>query len=958
MPQPSALRLGLFLLLAGGVCPAATVVAPAAREVSGSLSGRIVFMAGGHGWVKSGNNWILQRSATNNMVEDYGNLDQISFFADYCFNAGATVVPLRPTGHQTNEVVLDNLHAAVVSTGSWSNNTSEAVYYGVVGSGFRQTPASVTETATTTFTPNLPVTGFYPVYTWVPHGANRTNQLYKILHTGGETTVRIPHHMVGNGWVYLGSYYFNAGSNAANGAVVISNLQPGAAPDTVVIADAIRFGNGMGTSGSGYPREEEGARWWIQNSLGQGQSTNIYLSPNFMAPDEDRQSRPKMIREMNREQAGAATKRLYLTFHSNAFQNGAARGTVGIFNNVSPTNNPTPHQFDLALYVGREVTTNLIGRNAELEYPWTNRGSGITLAGSFFEIDDGHLGGEMDATIGEIAFHDNGMDAALLRDPKARNWIARASYRAVVRYMNQFDGAALTFLPDPPTNVRATGGTNGITVAWSLPPTGFGNATPTGFVVYRSTNGYGFGNPVLTNSGTATTVTLANLPAGQDFYFRVAAFNAGGESFPSETVGCRRPATAGETKVLFVNGYDRFDRTTNLRQPITAQTYRPPGNTGTIERVWPRANNSFDYVVAHGQAISAYGLAFDSCSREAVTNSQITLTNYPVVLWGAGQELTNFNAVAQTKLTAFLTNYGNLFLSGAGVALSLDQTTGPSAADRTFFNGRLHADLATDANTNSGVYTFNPALDGIFQGRTGGDFDDGMKGIYWVKSPEVLTPSGAGARAALYYGAGTNQPAAIQDDGSAGSGRVVYFGFPFETVPNAALRAAYLTNILNFLGGPRVLTAPTNASVRWGTNLILTTAVSGIGPLFCQWYFNHAPLTGATNAALVLSNLTTAASGQYVLVLSNRAGTVTATNLTLAVTLPAAARFSLQWAGSNALNLAVTGETGFRYVVETSPDLLTWEMLTAITLTNGPSFGFSTAPTNTQQFYRARWSAE
>ena len=37
----------------------------------------------------------------------------------------------------------------------------------------------------------------------------------------------------------------------------------------------------------------------------------------------------------------------------------------------------------------------------------------------------------------EVAFHDNTSDAALLRDPKVRNWVARGAYHAVVRYMNR-----------------------------------------------------------------------------------------------------------------------------------------------------------------------------------------------------------------------------------------------------------------------------------------------------------------------------------------------------------------------------------------------------------------------------------------------------------------------------------------------------------------------------------------
>ena len=49
-----------------------------------------------------------QRSENFEIVEDLGNQDQMTFLVDYLFRAGATIVPLRPVGHQIHEVVLDN----------------------------------------------------------------------------------------------------------------------------------------------------------------------------------------------------------------------------------------------------------------------------------------------------------------------------------------------------------------------------------------------------------------------------------------------------------------------------------------------------------------------------------------------------------------------------------------------------------------------------------------------------------------------------------------------------------------------------------------------------------------------------------------------------------------------------------------------------------------------------------
>ena len=183
---------------------------------------------------------------------------------------------------------------------------------------------------------------------------------------------------------------------------------------------------------------------------------------------------------------------------------------------------------------------------------------------------------------------------------------------AVIKFMHQFDTndpPALNFLPEPPTNPRAIADSNGhIALGWSAPVILGGSQNPTNYIIYRSTNGYGFGNPIFT--GNVTSYTISNLTAGVDYYFRVSASNPGGESMPSEVVGCQAPITNGAPRVLVVNGFDRFDRTTNLRHNVVAGTWDQPGNTGDIERVFPRWINGFDYVVQHGKAIANYGLPF------------------------------------------------------------------------------------------------------------------------------------------------------------------------------------------------------------------------------------------------------------------------------------------------------------------------------------------------------------
>jgi hypothetical protein len=785
------------------VSPSFSPVVPSAHQPAGALSGRVVFMNSGHGWTWSTNNyWYLQRpTALNSMNEDYGNLDQLNFFAAYCFNAGAIDASMRPLGQQTNEVVLDNVSAGVTFAGAWTDSTS-TVYFGKPGDvPYRYAALDATETATATYTPTIPATGYYPVYTWVRHGSDRGDQLYRIRHTGGETQYRVPHYLVGNGWVYLGEYYFNAGSNSASGSVVISNLR-GSTNGTYVIADAIRFGNGMGSVDrgggvSGYPREDESCRYWIQSNLGQGQSMSLYDTSG--TDEQDSWSAPpRMSVEMTETSGTSFFKRIHISFHSNASANGLSRGVEGLITSV-----PTPNQAALARICGQTVNDEMVALGSPpLEYAWFDEGTNTTFSGGYGELSNNSFVNVMDATIIEVAYHDNATDAALLRDPRARGAVARAALHAVVKYMNQFDTndpVPVNFLPEPPANVRAIGGTNGsVALAWAVPVSVANSGAPTNYVVYQSTNGYGFGNAI--SAGNVTNSTVTNLLAGVDYYFRVAAANAGGESFPSAVVGCRPPLFSTSPKVLFVNAFDRFDRTTDLKQNFVAQNYVPPGGSGGNDRVLPRRINSFDYVVPHGRAVSAAGVAFDSCQHFAITNDLVALTNYPIVIWACGNESTadeSYSSAEQTKVAAFLAAGGNLFTSGAEIAWDLGRAGVSTTADQNFIHNQLHAAYVADS---SGVWNITAVTNSIFAFSANGTFDDGSKGIYLVGYPDLLAPTNGGAVAGVNYSNLTSGAAGVIYNGAAGGGKVVYLGFPFETITSPDVRSAYMADALSFFG--------------------------------------------------------------------------------------------------------------------------------------------------------------
>lgn len=785
-------------------------VAPAARQPAGTLSGRIVYTSAGHGWTADKGpaettgtgKWYTQRGNNNGMVEDLGNIDQMTMYVFYCFNAGATVVPFRPVGYQHREVVLDNGDASVTFTGTWLDSQGSE-YYGNAGDAvsYRYAAKSAVESAVACYRPLIPAADFYPVYTWARDGTDRVpDQLYRIIHSGGATEVRINHRRVGKGWIYLGTYYFETGTA---GCVEISN-QTDSALGEHVIADAIRFGNGMGDIDrgagiSGKPREDEAARYWVQRSLGQGASTSIYDQTSSNDQDDNVRAGTRLAVWMNRAGEGVMTDRVYLGFHSNAYD----PGSLGLYNGNNDPATKTPNQKRWAEIVAAECNDDLVAIGSPpLEYPWPDRralGRSLTLDRTdieFGEINNITIANQFDATIIEVAAHGNMTEAYNMRNPRVRDWLARASCQATIRYFNEFGGGPLTMPPEPPTHVaaRATG-QDRVVISWREPVVdGIGGDAATGYVVYQSHNGYGFGTPRLVAGGQTRSLEITGLAPGATLFFRVAATNPGGESLPSETLAVRIPP-AGQRPVLIVNGFDRLNRTMNIRETSPTGIGGVSGTSQTYDRVIPRRSNSYDYSVLYARAAEVSGRAFDSCANECIEAGDVSLSAYSIVLWMLGEESTQeetFSAVEQLRVAEFLDAGGCLLVSGSELAWDLGRASGPTDADRAFLRDSLRVEYAGD---DAGSYFAIGAADTLFSGLSLSFAPTFI--TYDADYPDQLTPSGGSVACAAYSAGGTGT-AAVAYRGGTPERRIVVMGIPFETLDTAALRAETLARIFEF----------------------------------------------------------------------------------------------------------------------------------------------------------------
>ena len=125
---------------------------------------------------------------------------------------------------------------------------------------------------------------------------------------------------------------------------------------------------------------------------------------------------------------------------------------------------------------------------------------------------------------------------------------------------------------------------------------------------------------------------------------------------------------------------------------------------------------------------------------------------------------------------------------------------------------------------------------------------------------------------------------------------------------------------------PVILEHPRDVSVDPGsTALFKASAISGTS-LRYQWLKDSGPLSGETSTMLMVTNLTTADTGDYSVIVSNQTGSVTSRVAHLRVTRPIV-RPVLSLApgpGPDASSVRFAGELGRSYRIESSQDLTSW----------------------------------
>ncbi len=686
--------------------------------------------------------------------------------------------------------------------------------------------------STAAWYPDIPADGEYAVYvSYETFGNSVPDAVYTVHHNGGETSFRVNQTMGGGTWVYLGTFAFNKGADRSQG-VILTNYSR---HDGVVSADAVRFGGGMGNVArgpgeqtSGLPRYLEGARYNLQTAGFPYEVYSVYKGEADYR--DDVVCRPGAVNYLsggsvyNPDTTGLNVPiELSFGFHSDAGVSAEDKvvGSLGVvtteFNgDTLETGRSRQMSRDAVSFLLNSVQDDLTARYGKL---WPVRG---ILDRNYGETRVPYV----PSVIFESLSHQNFMDMSYGHDPDFKFTLARSVYKALLKHLCYVRGLDYVVQPLPVSHfaMAMSSDDKEVMLSWRpvedvLEPT----AVPKKYIVYKSVDGAGYDN------GTVVSEPHCVLPVekGVMYSFRVAALNDGGCSLPSEELSLYI-ARNEKGRVLVVNGFHRLSGPDTLftdkrvgfdldLDPGVPYVRTPEycgrqldfmrenmnfenglGLSGCEYEGLLVAGNTFNYPRIHGEALAANGFSFLSCGSEAVVDGIVDMLEYRAVDLVLGAEkqggdgsLLHYNAPyktfpvgLQSRLTAYCTGGGNLFVSGAFIASDMQGCD----ADRQFIRNLLHFDYGgTVSNLSDDVITGSGMRLSIDRGVN--------ETCYAVSRPDILVPLNDAFISFVFDGCKESAGVACV----AGGYRVLSTSFPFEAVQDCTKRTELMGAVMRFL---------------------------------------------------------------------------------------------------------------------------------------------------------------
>jgi len=676
------------------------------NTVSAGLQNRHIALWQSHGFYYEPKlkRWEWQRARILETVEDlYTQSYVVPFLVPMLENAGAVVMLPRERDWQKNEVIVDNDSCnGYKESGNWDDAPMPGFANPKASYIYKENPFEMgtarmasgiskkSPAATASWIPQIPESGSYGVYVSYQTVKNSTTAaLYTVRHKGGETTFSVNQKMGGGTWIFLGYFDFDEGFNPEQG-VVLSNGSKES--NSVVTADAVKFGGGMGNMAqkpqetdfdvepeiSGYPRFTEGSRYWLQWA---GFNDTIYswsLGKNDY--NDDYMSRGRWVNTLSDGSYVNPKKKGYnipldlsFAFHTDAGTtlNDSIIGTLSIYTKYS--NNSDRYANGESRMAGREladiVQTEIIRDvRANFEPKWSRR---YLWDRSYAESRTP----EVPAMLLEFLSHQNLADMRYGLDPSFRFTVSRAIYKGMLKFLAYINNYEYIVQPLPvnsfATDIKQDENGWYASLSWqsTVDPLEQ-SAGATGFILYTRIDDGSFDN------GTAIHDSTAVVPVepGHIYSFKITATNDGGESFPSEILSVG--VVSGDADVaMVVNNFDRISAPVSFASPdSTYAGFQDKIDAGVpyiydisyigqqheFRRHIPWmdddsagfgasdsdyettviAGNTFDYPYIHGKALMKAGYSFASASRKALEAGYLDLLSYPIVDIICGKQIT------------------------------------------------------------------------------------------------------------------------------------------------------------------------------------------------------------------------------------------------------------------------------------------------------------------------------
>lgn len=667
-----------------------------AETYTKGLSGRYIALWQSHGryYETKEQRWEWQRAQNHSTVEDmYTQSYVLPFLIPMLENSGAYVMTPRERDTQIHEVIVDNDPSfSGERTGLMRRKGTfrERGQWTLAGRGFADTKPAYTlndnpfemgtvlkaETSTeekgqkaeASWDFSVPETGLYSVYisyASLPNSCETAH--YTVTHSNGRTEFNVNQKLGGGTWIYLGTFHFRKG---AEGSVVLDNIASGSQAGTVVTADAVKIGGGMGKIArgeldqplseyktSGMPCFTEGALYWEQFA---GVDTTI--TRNWETDyTQDYASRGAWVSMLT---GGSSVNPKYegpgkhipvdlsLGFHTDAgiTPNDSIVGTLSIYTLLADGSSKLPDGRSRQL--GRHLAGVVQDQVCEdIRAGFTPKWSRRMLWNKNYSESRTT---SVPAMLLELLSHQNFADMKFGLDPNFRFTVSRAVYKGMLKFLSDEYGIPYVVQPLPVRSMAVSFiSEDEVRITWKstedpLEPT----AEAKNFILYTRVGDGIFDEGVrldMCRKSGNTWYTTVGIDKDVVYSFKVVAENEGGRSFPSETISIGR-SSQGKGNVLVVNNFDRvsaptwfdtptyagFDLKSDGGVPYMSEINRigeiyqfrrtkewtdddDPGFGATYSSDAGKiiAGNTFDYASIHGQAILDAGYSFYSSSRDA-----------------------------------------------------------------------------------------------------------------------------------------------------------------------------------------------------------------------------------------------------------------------------------------------------------------------------------------------------